>query len=92
MSVLRRCGQVNGRAMFYTYVLKSEFDSKLYVGFCGDLKKRLLEHKSGKVNATKDRIPLRLVYYEACLSKEKAVAREKYFKTGFGRRFLKDRF
>ncbi len=34
---------------------------------------------------------LKLVYYEACQNKEKAIEREKYFKTGFGRRFLKNR-
>jgi len=43
------------------------------------------------VHATKNRRPLKLVYYEACKSREKAIAREKYFKTGFGRRFLKNR-
>jgi putative endonuclease len=43
------------------------------------------------VSATKHRLPLDLIYYEACLSKEKAVAREKYFKTGFGRGFLRNR-
>jgi predicted GIY-YIG superfamily endonuclease len=43
------------------------------------------------VDATKYRRPLTLRYYEACLSKEKAIAREKYFKTGFGRRFLNSR-
>ncbi len=77
--------------MFYTYVLKSVEDNKLYIGFTIDLRKRISEHTNGKVFATRDRRPLKLVYYEACSSKEKAVKREKYFKTGFGRRFLKDR-
>jgi len=36
-------------------------------------------------------MPLKLVYYEACISKEKAFKREKYFKSGFGRRFLTSR-
>lgn len=75
--------------MYYTYVLRSEKDSKLYIGFTDDLKRRILEHKNGLVDATKNRRPLKLVYYEACLSKNRAIAREKYFKTGFGRRFLK---
>ena len=77
--------------MFYTYVLKSEKDKKLYIGFTKDLKNRYCEHNDGKVEATKERRPLSLIYYEACLSKERAVKREKYFKTGFGRRFLKSR-
>lgn len=77
--------------MFYTYVLKSIKDKKFYVGWSNNLKLRVDKHKSGKVASTKNRLPVELVYYEACLNKEKAVKREKYFKTGFGRRFLKSR-
>ena len=83
----------NGRAMFYyTYVLKSLKDSNLYIGWTIDLKARLKEHNSGGVAATKSRIPFKLVYYEACLGREKAIAREKQLKTGFGRAYLKRRF
>ena len=77
--------------MFYTYVLKSTVDSKLYIGFTNNLKKRLEEYNIGKVNSTKDRKPLILIHYEACLGENKAIKREKYFKTGFGRIFLRDR-
>jgi len=77
--------------MFYTYVLKSEKDGKLYIGFTDNLKRRFNEHNGGLVDATKNRRPFALVYYEACCKKDKALKREKYFKTGFGRRFLKDR-
>lgn len=77
--------------MFYTYVLKSKIDNKLYVGFTDNLRRRLLEHNSGEVLSTKDRRPLEIVYFEGCLSKDKAIKREKYFKTGFGRGFLKTR-
>lgn len=77
--------------MFYTYVLRSLKDGNLYIGFTEDLKRRVLDHNKGLVDSTKLRIPLELIYYEACLSKEKALRREKYFKTGFGRNFLKNR-
>jgi len=77
--------------MFYTYVLKSEKDNNLYVGYSSDLKERIKQHNKGLVEATRDRLPLKLVYYEACLSKKLALKREKYFKTGFGRKFLKNR-
>jgi len=77
--------------MFYTYVLQSQKDEKLYIGFSENLKQRILEHNKGLVDATKNRRPLKLLYYEACLDKNSALAREKYFKTGFGRRFLKGR-
>ncbi len=77
--------------LFYTYVLKSEKDGKLYIGCTNDLKIRLSEHNRGLVQATKGRLPLELIYYEACIHKNNAFAREKYFKTGYGRRFLNDR-
>jgi putative endonuclease len=77
--------------MFYTYVLISETDSKLYIGFTDDLHKRVEEHQKGAVVSTAHRRPLKLIYYEACLNAEDAIKREKYFKTGFGRRFLKNR-
>lgn len=77
--------------MFYTYVLRSKKDGYLYVGFTKDLKKRVNGYNKELVNSTKIRLPLKLIYYEACLSKEKALRREKYFKTGFGRNFLKNR-
>lgn len=77
--------------MYYTYVLKSIKDSKLYIGWTDDLRLRIKKHNQGRVNATKNRRPLKLIYYEACLLKDKAIKREKYFKTGFGRRFLKMR-
>jgi putative endonuclease len=78
-------------SFFYTYVLKSEFDGTLYVGWTNDLKHRLTEHNGGHVASTKLRIPMTLVYYEACLSREKAILREKQLKTGFGRSYLSKR-
>jgi len=77
--------------MFYIYILKSLKDNNLYVGFSKNLKIRIKEHQMGLVDSTKYRRPLILIYYEACLSEEKAIAREKYFKTGFGHNFLKNR-
>lgn len=76
---------------YYTYILKSLKDNKLYIGWTDNLKKRYDVHNKGQVEATKHRRPLELIYYEACTDKDKAIKREKYFKTGFGRNFLKNR-
>jgi len=76
---------------YYTYVLISDKDGKFYVGWTNNLEERIDTHNKGLVESTKHRRPLELIYYEACQNKEKAIKREKYFKTGFGRRFLKDR-
>ncbi len=77
--------------MFYTYVLLSENDKNFYIGFTKDLKKRFDEHQKGLVISTSHRRPLSLIYYEACLNEDDAIKREKYFKSGFGRRFLRNR-
>ena len=86
-----RAGSKSDLIMFYTYVLLSLKDDKRYIGFTEDLKKRIEEHDLGLVDSTKSRRPFELVYYEACRNKDDAIKREKYFKTGFGRRFLKER-
>ena len=77
--------------MEYVYVLKSEKDSNLYVGLTGNLRKRFEEHNKGKVFSTKSRTPFTLIYYEACLDRRNAKRREKYLKTAWGKRYLKNR-
>lgn len=76
---------------YYTYVLKSHLDNKLYIGWTDDLVNRLKQHNKGKVIVTAKRRPLKLIYYEACLYKDKAILREKQLKTGFGRKYIKRR-
>jgi putative endonuclease len=76
--------------MFYVYVLQSESDKGLYIGFSTDLRRRLKEHQAGKAFATSYRGPWRLIYYEAYLENEDALGREQYLKSGSGRRFLKN--
>ena len=61
--------------MYYTYILKSQKDDKYYIGFSSDLKKRFEQHTLGKVNATKNRRPLELIYYEAYQTENNALKR-----------------
>jgi len=76
---------------YYVYVLRSEIDGNNYAGYTKDLRSRLQAHQKGKVLSTKNRRPLELIYYEACLSQEDALRREKYFKTYYGKMYLKKR-
>jgi len=76
---------------YYVYVLRSLRDGSFYVGFTSDLTKRLTEHNSGKVHSTKNRIPFELVYWEGCLNQKDATTREKYLKTAWGKRYIKNR-
>jgi len=84
-------GRTNSNVFFYVYVLQSLKDKKQYIGYTNNLRRRLEEHNSGKNISTKHRVPLRFVYYEACLSQEDAKRREEYFKVTGGRRFLAKR-
>ena len=77
--------------MYYTYVLRSLKDNQFYTGFTRDLKQRFEQHQKGRVDSTKDRRPLELIYYEACLEQKDAKKRENYLKTYNGKIFLKKR-
>jgi putative endonuclease len=75
--------------MYYVYVLLSLKDHKFYIGFTGDLRRRIKEHNAGKNISTKSRLPFKLFYYEANLSKKDAERRERYFKTTKGKSTLR---
>jgi putative endonuclease len=77
--------------MHYIYVLKSLKDNKFYIGYTNDLRKRIELHNAGRVESTKLRKPFDLIYYEASLKKEDALKREKYLKTTYGHRYIRNR-
>lgn len=76
---------------YYVYVLLSLKDNNFYTGFTSNLEIRLYEHNDGKVVATKYRRPLELIYFEGCRNKDDAIYREKYLKTTYGKRYLRNR-
>lgn len=74
--------------MHYVYVLLSKIDNKLYTGYTNDLKQRLQKHNAGKVQTTRHRRPLGVIYYEAYLDEQDARKRERFFKSGWGRNYI----
>lgn len=80
----------DSKNMLYTYILRNK-NNRLYTGFTYDLRKRFNEHNNKKSTYTKYRGPYELIYYEACLDENDARQREKYFKSGRGKRYLKSR-
>jgi len=76
---------------YYTYVLRSQKDGKMYTGYTKNLKLRFEHHNQGLIESTKNRQPLLLIYYEACLNQQDATHREKYLKRYYGKMFLKRR-
>jgi putative endonuclease len=77
--------------MYYVYILLSERDKRFYTGYTNDLVKRLEEHQNGKVISTCKRLPVRLVYYEASINQADALHREKYLKSTYGKRNIRNR-
>jgi len=75
--------------MWYVYVFFSLKDKQLYIGFSNDLKSRYKRHCDGFVRATKYRLPVKLIHYEAYLKMSDARRREKFLKGGKGRGELK---
>ena len=78
------------RAFHYVYVLRN-CAGAWYIGCTSNLRRRVIEHNDGKSSYTKKHAPYELIYYEASLCSEDAFAREKYLKSGMGRRYLKNR-
>ena len=76
--------------MFYTYLLLSQKDGQFYTGSTQDLQKRFKAHSTGQMISTKNRGSFKLIYYEACLNEQDARVRERYLKTGMGKRYLKN--
>lgn len=76
---------------YYIYILQSEKDDMFYTGYTNDLKERIKLHTEGKVKSTQNRLPLRLVYFEGCINQKDATHREKYLKSSWGKRYIKER-
>ena len=74
--------------LHYVYVLESKTDQNHYVGCTTDIKKRLEQHNQGKNFSTSHRRPFSLIYCEVFRNQTDAYSREKFLKTGWGRRFL----
>jgi putative endonuclease len=66
--------------MHFVYILKSEKNKKLYIGYTNNLRKRFDEHNRGFSKATKPYLPWKIVYYEASLFEEEARKREQNLK------------
>ncbi|MCF7790436.1 MAG: GIY-YIG nuclease family protein, partial [Victivallales bacterium] len=73
--------------MHYVYILQLN-NNQLYTGYSCNLKRRIREHKYGKVKFTSQRLPVRLIHYEAYLLKSDALRREKFLKTTEGKKMM----
>jgi len=75
--------------MYYVYVLKSQMDGNLYIGYTTNLKNRLQKHQNGEVLSTSPRRPFELIFYEGYKNMEDAKRREGHLKTSKGKSSLR---
>ena len=71
---------------YYAYILQSQKDNSLYIGYTADLIKRFKQHNNGENQATRPFRPYKLIIYEAVLDRIDAKNREVYLKSGYGRK------
>ncbi|MBN1325867.1 GIY-YIG nuclease family protein [Candidatus Falkowbacteria bacterium] len=75
--------------MYYVYVLKSLKNGKRYVGFTSkQLNARFKEHNAGSNKWTRENRPFINIYSEEYKTKTEAMKREKFLKSGQGRKIL----
>lgn len=85
--------------MFWTYILENQNDRSWYIGYTSNLKKRLADHLSGNgAETTKKRSRVdgslyakkwKLIYCEGYLNMKDAKGRERFLKSGSGRKYIK---
>ena len=76
---------------FFVYILYSEKFNKTYVGLTNNLNRRLKEHNNASNKSTKAYIPWKIIYTESLPDRVSARKREKYFKNGSGREYIRAR-
>jgi putative endonuclease len=81
---------VRNTCNWYVYVLQSKFGN-WYIGSTKNLRKRILQHNSGKNKSTKHGVPWKIIYCEISINQQDTRARERYLKSGMGRKYLKNR-
>jgi putative endonuclease len=76
--------------MYYVYLIECQDDKSWYIGYSADLSRRIKDHQSGNGCCTTGmKKNWKLVYYEAYIDKRDAIGREKFLKSGSGRKYLK---
>jgi len=77
---------------YNVYVIKSLSRNYIYVGISNNVTRRLDEHNLGKNKTTRPYRPFRLLHEEKTQNRISARHREKWFKSGEGKEFLKTHY
>jgi len=75
--------------MFFVYVLRSLKNNKRYIGYTSkNIFVRLKEHNQGYNKWTRQNGPFKIIYFEKFNLKVEAIKRERFLKSGQGRKLL----
>jgi putative endonuclease len=75
--------------MYYTYAIKSQERTYIYVGLTNNPDRRIAEHNNKREKTTRSYAPFKTVLLEKYDTRLEARKREKYLKSGIGKEFLK---
>jgi len=76
--------------LYYVYLLEDALEKSWYIGYTTDLNQRVKDHNDGKGGeTTRQKKFWKLIYFEGYRNEKDALGREKFLKSGSGRRFLK---
>jgi len=75
--------------MYTVYAIKSKIKNDIYIGLTSNLEERIRRHNNGYEKTIRPYRPFNLIYEERHLTRQEARKREKYFKSGVGKEFLK---
>jgi putative endonuclease len=78
--------------MYYVYALWSYKLKRRYIGFTENLESRVIKHNSGLSTYTSRGIPWKLIHKEIFETKTEALKREKFLKSGSGRKLLDQKY
>ncbi len=75
--------------MYCVYAISSLVKEYIYVGMTSDINARIYRHNKGYEKTTKPYIPFELIYKEEIDNRIEARKREKYWKSGCGKEYLR---
>jgi putative endonuclease len=76
--------------LYGVYILKCR-NGKYYTGYTTNIQNRLLAHLKEEVSFTRDKLPIKLIYFSLFSNKQKAYDFERYLKSGSGIAFRNKR-
>ena len=78
--------------MYHVYILLNEAGIRTYTGVAEDVEKRLQQHNSGRVKASRPYRPYKVIHIEQFATLKEARQKEKFYKSTTGRKVIKEKF